>query len=551
MFLDSIIRIFIANPLLLLFAVAAVGYPLGQIRLGRTSLGVSAVLFVGLGAGMLHPDLKLPDTIYTLGLVLFVYTVGLGGGPGFFASFRRKGLRDASFAAGMLILAVFLTLIVHRTLGLRVAVTGGLFAGSLTNTPALASVLEWVKVNTPPAALDQGLTDPVVGYSIAYPGGVLGMLLIIAIMQRVWHVDYAREAETLREYNAANRKIDNRTIRVTRTAAGQSTVAELIQWQRWDVIFGRLRRGGQLLLSKGDTRLQPGDLVSVVGTPQDLDRVEEFLGECSDEQLALDRSELDYRRMFVSNPKVAGHRLYDLNLPQQYGAVVTRIRRGDIELLPRGDTVLELGDRVRVVTHRDNMEVVAKFFGDSYRAISEIDILAFSLGLALGLFLGTVPIPLPGGLTITLGLAGGPLIVALVLGALGRTGPIVWSLPYSANLTLRQIGLVLFLAGVGTRSGYAFLTTITQGGGLSILAAGALITCTIGFVTLLFGHLVLKIPMGLLTGMLAGIQTQPAVLSFAQEQAGNDLPNIGYATMYPMAIIGKIVLVQVLLALIR
>ena len=551
MFLDSIIQILIANPLLLLFAVAAVGFPLGQIRLGRTSLGVAAVLFVGLGAGMLHPDLKLPDTIYTLGLVMFVYTVGLSSGPGFFASFRRKGLRDALFAAGMLVLAMVLTIVAQRVLGLRTAVTGGLFAGSLTNTPALASVLEWVKVNTPPADLEHALTDPVVGYSIGYPAGVLGMLLVITIMQRVWRVDYAREAETLREYNAANRQIDNCTILVTRTAAGQSTVAELIQWQRWDVIFGRMRRAGQLLLAKGDTQLQPGDLVSVVGSPADLSKVEEFLGERSDEQLALDRTELDYRRMFVSNPQVAGKRLCDLNLPQQYGAVVTRVRRGDIELLPRGDTVLELGDRVRVVTHRDNMDVVARFFGDSYRAISEIDILAFSLGLALGLLLGTVPIPLPGGLTITLGLAGGPLIVALMLGALGRTGPIVWSLPYSANLTLRQIGLVLFLAGVGTRSGYAFLTTITQGGGLSILAAAALITCAIGFVTLLIGHLVLKIPMGLLVGMLAGIQTQPAVLSFSLEQAGNDLPNIGYATMYPIAIIGKIVLVQVLLAIIR
>ncbi len=549
--LDPIVRLLINNPMLLLFAVAAIGYPLGQIRVGRTSLGVAAVLFVGLAAGMLHPDLKLPDTIYTLGLVLFVYTVGLASGPGFFASFRRKGLRDSLFAIAMLLVALFLTLVARAVLHLTPAITGGLYSGSLTNTPALASVLEWVKVNTHPELVDATLNDPVVGYSIAYPVGVLGMLLAILLMQRIWRIDYSREAEALREYNATNRTLDNRTIRVTRVAAGQSTVSELIVWQRWDVVFGRMRRDAQLSLIGGDTHLQPGDLVSVVGAPEDLDRVEEFLGECSDEQLALDRSEVDYRRMFVSNHKVAGHRLRDLNLPQQYGAVITRIRRGDIELLPRGDTVLELGDRVRVVTHRDNMNVVAKYLGDSYRAISEIDILSFSLGLALGLLLGTVPIPLPGGLTVTLGLAGGPLIVALVLGARGRTGPIVWSLPYSANLTLRQIGLVLFLAGVGTRSGYAFLTTITRGDGLAIFVAGALITCSVAFVSLLVGRLLLKIPMGLLIGMLAGLQTQPAVLSFSQEQARNDLPNIGYATIYPIAIIGKIVLVQVLLALIR
>jgi putative transport protein len=217
--------------------------------------------------------------------------------------------------------------------------------------------------------------------------------------------------------------------------------------------------------------------------------------------------------------------------------------------VPRGETVLELGDRVRVLTQREAMPAVSAFLGDSYRALSEIDLLSFGLGLALGLLIGVVPIPLPGGLTFNLGLAGGPLLVALVLGALQRTGPLVWSLPYSANLTLRQLGLVLFLAAVGTRAGYAFFTTITQGLGLAIFVAGALVTTLTAWMTLWVGYRVLKIPMGQLAGMLAGLQTQPAVLGFALESSGNDLPNVGYATVYPIATIGKIVLAQLLLAL--
>jgi putative transport protein len=210
--------------------------------------------------------------------------------------------------------------------------------------------------------------------------------------------------------------------------------------------------------------------------------------------------------------------------------------------------VLELGDRVRVLAGRDRMSRVTAFFGDSYRAVSELDIVTFSLGLALGLLVGIVPIPLPG-VTLKLGFAGGPLMVALVLGTIGRTGPLVWSLPYSVNMTLRQIGLVLFLAGIGTRAGYSFVTTLSQGGGLAIFAAGATITLVTAFLTLWIGYRVLKIPASILIGMLAGIQTQPAVLGFSLEQTKNDFPNVGYASVYPVATIGKILFAQLLLSL--
>ncbi len=543
------VQILLDNPLLLLFVVAAIGYPIGKIKIGGSSLGVAAVLFVGLVFGSLDPNMKLPEILYLLGLVLFIYTVGISSGPGFFASFRRKGLRDSLLVVGILTFASVLAFIAHNVLQLKATLTVGMFTGSLTNTPALAAVLEHLKEVTPKNLLDLALAEPVVGYSITYPIGVIGVILAIQILQRVWKINYVKEAQNLRDLRAGTQSLQNRTILVTKLAATQETVGKLMERNKWEVVFGRLKRGNTLTIADSHTLLQMNDLVSVVGSPEDLTGIIQQLGEPSNEQLELDRSQLDYRRIFVSNPKLTGLPLRDLNLPQQFGAIVTRVRRGDIEFIPHGDTVLEPGDRVRVVTPRENMEVLSKFFGDSYRSLSEVDVLSFSLGIALGLLLGLVPVPLPGGVTLKLGFAGGPLVVALILGSFARTGPLVWTLPYSANLTLRQLGLVLFLAGVGTRAGYPFASTFTKGGGIYLLLAGAVITCTVALVTLWIGHKLLKIPMGLLIGMLAGIQTQPAVLGFALEQTGNDLPNIGYASVYPVAIISKIVLAQLLLSL--
>ncbi len=542
------IQVLIANPLLLLFVVVAVGYPLGRIKVAGVSLGVASVLFAGLAIGALNPKLRLPEILYQFGLVLFVYTIGLSNGRAFFESFKRKGFRDNSLVLALIAVAAGLTIIAHNVLRLRPTLAVGMFTGSLTNTPALAGVLDYIRIYAPPAALARLVNDPVVGYSVAYPMGVVGMILAIAVLQRLWKIDYAQEAQAVREHPTPGRRIYTQTIRVTQPDVTHRALSDLQSARGWDIVFGRVKRDSQLAVATSDTRLEIGDLITAVGTHEELDQATTALGETSAEHLELDRSEIDYRRIFVSNPKVAGQRLSDLNLPQQFGAIVTRVRRGDVEFVPRGDTVLELGDRVRVVTHTRDMDAVTNFLGDSYRALSEIDILTFSLGLLLGLLLGLVPIPLPGGVTLRLGLAGGPLVVALVLGALDRTGPFVWTLPYNANLTLRQIGLVLFLAGVGTSAGYAFVTTLQHGDGLAIFVAGAIITCVTALSALLLGRLVFHVPMGLLIGMLAGLQTQPAVLGFALEQTGDDLPNIGYATVYPVATIAKILLAELLLA---
>ncbi len=543
------IDLLIDNPLLLLVLVSTVGYLVGRIKIKGSSLGVAAVLFVGLAAGALHPDLKLPDIIFLLGLVIFVYTIGLSSGAGFFASFRHKGLRDNLFILTMLSVAALITVTAHTVLSLKPAITAGMFAGSLTNTPALAGLLDTINNTAPPDRRDALLSEPVVGYSVAYPMGVLGMILAIFAMQRIWKINYPQDATQLHDFSLVEQKLYNRTIRVTQPECTGIKLRDLVQKYNWHVVFSRVKRGNEITLASGDTQLAPDDLLVVIGTPEDVEQVAPHLGQFSEEHLELDRSAYDFRRIFVSDPRVAGRRLANLNLPQQFGAIATRVRRGDIDLLAQGSTTLELGDRVRVVAHPDDMPAVSKFFGDSYRALSEINLLSLGLGLTLGMLVGLVPLPLPGGITFKLGFAGGPLIIALILGALRRTGPIVWSIPYSANLTLRQMGLILLLAGIGVRSGYTFFTTFAQSGGVSIFVAGTIITCVTAFLTLWIGYKFFKIPFGMLTGMLAALQTQPAVLGYASEQSENDLPNIGYALIFPIATITKILYAQLLLTL--
>lgn len=543
------ISLILDNPLILLFLVAAIGYPLGRIKIGGSSLGVSAVLFVGLGFGALHPDMKLPEIIYMLGMALFIYTIGLSSGTPFISSFRKEGLKYNLLVVAVISFAAFLTAIAAKLLHLKPTVTAGLFAGSLTNTPGLAGALDTIKHNFAAARLELLLAEPVLGYSIAYPFGIIGMVVAINLAQRLWKIDYAAEAKQLKSFGTSTEPLKNFTILVTRVTP--KTLEEMRREHEWLVMFGRIKRDDRTVMAYPEERVLLGDLLTVVGTAEEIDRVAQFLGKRSEEELDLDRSEFDFRRIFISNPQVAGRRLKELNLRKKFGAVITRVRRGDNDFLPYGNLVLELGDRVRVIAYRENMKSVTKYLGDSYRAVSEVDILTFSLGLALGLLLGSFPVPLPGGITFKLGFAGGPLIMGLILGGVARTGRMVWTIPYSANMTLRQIGLVLFLAGIGTRAGYSFFTTLLQGEGLAIFAIGAAITSIAAFLTLWIGYRLLHIPMNILVGLLAGLQTQTAVVGYALEQTRNDLPNVGFASVYPIATITKILYVQLLLLLLE
>jgi putative transport protein len=338
--------------------------------------------------------------------------------------------------------------------------------------------------------------------------------------------------------------LTNTTVVVT---VGEHTgidLATLMRDEGWRVVFTRHREGTEIEIPNAHSVLHLGDLVTVIGESHDVEGVVASLGERAKVDLALDRSVIDYRRVFVSNDEPVGRRIADLALLERFGAIVTRVRRGDVDRMARPDTVLEPGDRIRVLAPRDRMAAVSAYFGDSYRKLSEIDVASFSLGIALGLLVGMVRLPLPGDSSFALGPAGGPLVVGLILGALRQTGPITWQLPYNAGLTVRQLGAVLFLAGVGTRSGHAFAETLGDGNGWQLLLLGVAVTTLAAVLVVIGGVLVLRSPTGVLAGVVAGLVTQPAVLAFATEQTGDELPSIGYATVYPTATLVKILLAQ-------
>jgi putative transport protein len=540
-----IIDLLSANPVLLLFMVAAIGFPLGKLKFRGASLGVSAVLFVGLLFGALDPNIKLPEIIYKFGLVIFVYSIGLTSAPMFFDSLRKKGVSYNVLIVLCLVAAAGLSVGAHFLFGFSGSQTAGLFSGSLTNTPALAAVLEFLQGVVPANALELAQAEPVVAYSITYPVGVLGVILAIYFSQKLWKINYQQEARIHQLGGANFEQLANETILIK--ADFDENVQALIKKYRWNVIFGRHLSGEMLELSHKDTLLKQGDLLHVVASPEDLEKVLSVLGSVSEEHLNYDLRVYDKFRIFISSQKVAGKRLRDIAQFSSPDVMVTRIRRGDAEFLPHGDTKLYLGDQLQIVTKQTEIEAIRKVCGDSFKGISEFNVFTFGAGIVLGLLVGEIPIPLPGGIIFKLGIAGGPLLMAIVLGAIGRTGPLVWTIPYSANLVLRQIGLVLFLATVGTRSGYAFFETLLTGNGGYMFLAGICITCLTAMLALFIGYKLLHIPMGILTGVVAGMHTQPAVLAFALEQTESELPNVGYAMVYPVAMIMKILLAQTIL----
>lgn len=536
------IEAFKESPLLLLFIVSAIGYAIGNISIRGTKLGVAAVLFVGLGFGALSPELYVPEIIIVLGLAIFVYTIGLSSGPGFFYTFKKRGAKDITFIILMLVFSAVITVGLHFAFAINAATTAGLMAGSVTNTPSLAGLLDLIN-NSQGETTREALSNmAVVGYSLSYPMGVLGVMFAIAMMQKWLNIDFRKEEEDLQKEFPISEKLCRQTVQINQQEWIDVPLRKVFQHFHRRVVFGRMERNGETFLPTMDTMIHENDQIVLIGGVKMLNKAIQELGEPLSRELSFDRSIYDVKRLFVSNPDIAGEKIASLNLPEKYSTVITRVQRGDIDLLANGDTVLELGDRILLVAKRDEMKKISELFGNSYEALSHINLFSFGLGMALGLLLGMVTIEFSG-FAFNLGYAGGPLIVALLLGSIRRTGPIVWTLPYSANLTLRQIGLILLLAGIGIRSGHTFLQTIMGGGGGVLFLAGAIIVILTAFATLFIGYKILKIPFSFLIGM---VSNQPAVLDFALSRSENQLPNIGFTLMMPIGLIVKIVLVQLL-----
>lgn len=538
------------NSLLLLFVIAALGHSIGKLSFKGVSLGVSAMLFVGLALNAWNPSLTLPPVMTSLGLILFVYSIGIASGPSFFASLRRggSGLKTNGWALGMLLLAAIAIAIIGLLWKFNPAIIAGLYTGALTNTPALAGVVQLLEAGGNNALA--GL--PAVGYAVAYPLGVLGPILAIAFWQRRFKIDYKKDAQRATGVAGSGKELHNKTARVTQAAYVGKELRTLARDMHWHVVFGRIKHRGQTLLSATEAyKLAKGDLVSIIGAPKDVNRIVKLLGTESDEQLRLDLSEFSRHRIVVSSKDAAGRRIRDLHLPSRYGAMITRVRRGDSDLLAHRDLVLEYGDEALVLSPRKSTSAIRQLLGDSRRETSSINVLVIGVGIALGLLVGMIPIALPGGIVFRLGDAGGPLLVGLILSSIRRTGSVVWGLPYTANLTLREFGLILMLASIGARSGQTFLSALQNDNGPLLLVGAAAISLAVPFVFLPVAYKKFKQPFAVAAGMLAATHTQPAVSAYAVQQAKNDLPSHGYAMIFPIATIGKIIIAQLLLIVLQ
>ena len=549
--MQFIIDLLANNQLLLLFSVIGLGFLIGNIRFFGFNLGVAAVLFVGIAFGAIDPRLSLPEEIYVLGLVLFVYAIGLQSGPAFFASFKKRGLKINIVATLILGGAGVCAVVLAKTMGLTAPSIAGLFCGALTNTPALAATVETIKniaPSLPPDLAKLYLSSPVVTYGLAYPFGVFGVILWFSVFTRLFKINFVKEEEK-RMREASGEMIRSRTYLITNPAVDGTLVRATIRsLGKAGFIMSRIQHGEETLIVGPETVLHRGDKIVAVGNAEALERARLLFGEECPEHLEEAQGNFLYRRIFVSKKEIVGKTIAELNIQKIFGATVTRLGRSDIEFIPTPDTILEMGDRVRVVSRKDNFDQLKVFFGDSIKSITETDFLSVSLGIVIGVFVGMFPVPLPNGMTFKLGFAGGPLLVAIILGRLGRTGPITWGMPFNANLVVRQIGLVFFLSAIGTKAGAGFGATF-QNGGMGLIVAGAILTSFVTVTGILVGYKYFKLPMSAVMGMLSGMHTQPACLAYANQLAKNELPNIWYATVYPASMVAKIMLAQIIVSM--
>ena len=556
----NVVEWFSNQPLLVLMIIMALGYFVGRIRIGSFSLGVAAVLFVGLIISAVmtsygHPVQQL-KILWMLGLTLFVYTIGLDTGWAFFRALRTNGLGLNLLTIVMVIVGAGITVGLVALFKLEPITSAGMFTGAMTNTPALAAVVGALPGLKETAGLQAqesmavAQSLPTVGYALAYPLGVLASIAALAIFQKIFHVNHQEEAV---KAGLADIPIYTRNVLVTKNVP--LLISDLNDKVGHHIIVSRMLtpdayeidetltdahgypeevqvNAGKMRIASVRDTIQPGMIVCLTGTVEALDAAEEYLGEETAVDLAYYDTTSGLRRMFVSNPNVVGIRLGRLGLQRRYGILITRIRRGDMDVVATDDSRLELGDRVRVITSRENLGKAARILGDSYKSLSEIDLLTFAVGITLGLLVGNIPFPIPGGGVLELGSAGGPLIVGLVLGALGRTGPIVWRIPYSSNLTIRQFGITLFLAAIGANAGADFLNAITNPSSLMIILGGAIITFILTVLIALIVYKGFKLPMDKL-GVVA-VSTQPATLVTPMTKPLTIFQHY-YSTVYPMA----------------
>ena len=521
------------NPVFLSFVIVAIGYAVGAIKVFGISLGSSATLFVALLFG--HFGLLVPKDLGDLGLVLFVYSVGLQAGPRFFAAFKHHGVMFAQIRMVVILSAAALTWAMVRLFDLPTPLAVGMFAGALTSTPGLAAATDALK--------DSSVS---VGYGIAYPFGVIGVVLFVQILPRVLKNGNGLNGHEDRNMGKPTARSVTKQFRIENPQVAGSKIADLNLHSMTTATISRVWHEGQIVPALPDVELQTGDFIHAVGRPEELAKLEYLFGPSLDLEVVMKETEnVVAREVFITESGVAGKTIAELDINGRYGVIVTRVWRENIDMIPAGRFRLEIGDLIRIVGSPDDCEAFAKAVGQHEIRIHETTILPFALGVVGGVIVGFIPIPLPGGITTNLGLAGGPLLVGLLLGYFRGVFRLRLRTPYAVRYLLRELGVVFFLAGAGTRAGEHFLEYFLLHG-QALVVAGAVVTLApMGLAYAIARHsFQLNIPSSL--GTVCGSLTSTPGLGAVCATMDAEEPTLAYATVYPVALIAMTVSAQVL-----
>lgn len=542
----------IALTVSMLALVAVLGLWIGNWRIYGVGLGIGGVLFGGIVVGHFAQsyDLNLNGDmlhfIQEFGLILFVYTIGVQVGPGFFSSLRVSGLRLNGFAILMVVLSGIVTALVHKIFDVPLPVILGVFSGAVTNTPALGAGQQILTdLGSDPALVDKmGM-----GYAMAYPFGICGILLVMWILRLIFRISVDAEAKDFDSKNGLKHELlQTMNISVRNPNLVGLPIRDVPIINSDEIVCSRLKRGEHLMVPMPNTILELGDLIHLVGQRQDLENARLVIGDQVDASLSTRGTELQVSRVVVTNEKVLGKKIRDLNLKQKYDVVISRLNRSGVELVASSNASLQFGDILNLVGRPESIDQVADIVGNAQQKLQQVQMLPVFIGIGLGVLLGSIPLFIPGfPAALKLGLAGGPLVVALILGRIGSIGKLYWFMPPSANLALRELGIVLFLSVVGLKSGGNFIDTLVNGDGVSWIGYGILITAIPLLTAGILARAMAKMNYLTICGMLAGSMTDPPALAFANGlHPTSGAAALSYATVYPLAMFLRIMSPQLL-----
>ena len=526
----------LSNPVFLLFAIIILGEALGHLRLKSFSFGSAAIIFVAMVFG--HFGFMLPSEFQTLGLVLFIYSVAVSAGPGFFTSFKKQGLNLAIGAVIIVLVAAIMTVACSLLFGFDVSTSAGLFAGALTSSPGLAVAVEAVEGNAAAA------------YGVTYTGGIISVIVFIKLLPKILRINIREEEEMIdRERTENNPPFTFLHLEVTNTNLFGKKISELKLREIAPVVLTRLLRkdASEPVLVTGNTVLLEGDKLRIAGRENDLNRIQMFLGKPVVGEIAFNKG-LNKKSIIVSKQKAAGHTIGFLNLRETFGVQATRITRNGIDLPASSTTRIHIGDVIHAVGDEDALKNVSRILGNDMKQTFKISLLPIFIGLVVGFILGKVPIELPLVGSMTLGVTGGVLISGLVLGFLYKTGPFIWEMPINANSFLKELGLMFFLATVGTKTGATIVETISSQGA-ELIIAGLIVTITPMITCVIICFYVQKVPFLRLLGVLTGGMTSTPGLAAVSSFTESSYPSSAYATVYPVGLIGMILITKALVYL--